>query len=93
MFAEVATGSVSRPAPEVSFSYADLGKNTVKLHYSDHGYNKLTLITKKIMSHFWSQIMGFIIYHSSNEKNFDGPRVFIITELTAFISLSLEMKF
>jgi len=32
---------------------------TIKLGYNDHGYKKITFITNKIMSHFWSQITGY----------------------------------
>jgi len=42
---------------------------TVKLDYNDHGYNKFTLITNKIMSHFWSQMAGYKdIFHGYNES-------------------------
>ncbi len=42
--------------------------NTVKLGYNDHGYNEFTLITSKIMSHFWSQMMGYKdSFHDYNE--------------------------
>jgi len=41
--------------------------NTVKLCYNDHGYNEFTLITNKIMPHFWSQMTG------NKDRFFDGP--------------------
>jgi len=42
---------------------------TVKLGYNDHGYNKFTLITNKIMSRFWSQMTGYKdIFHGYNES-------------------------
>ncbi len=43
--------------------------NTVKLGYNDHGYNEFTLITNKIMSHFWSQMTGYKdSFHGYNES-------------------------
>jgi len=33
--------------------------STVILGYNDHGYNEFTIITNKIMSHFWSQMTGY----------------------------------
>ncbi len=42
---------------------------TVKLGYNDHGYNEFTVITNKIMSHFWSQMTGYKdIFHGYNES-------------------------
>jgi len=39
-------------------------QTTVKLGYNDHGYNdhgynEFTLITNRIMSHFWSKMTGY----------------------------------
>jgi len=42
---------------------------TVKLGNNDHGYNELTLITNKTLSHFWSQMTGYKdIFHGYNES-------------------------
>jgi len=44
---------------------------TVKLGCNNHGYNEFTLITNKIMSHFWSQMTGYgykDIFHGYNES-------------------------
>ncbi len=43
--------------------------HTVKHGYNDHGFNEFTLITNKIMSHFWSQMTGYKdIFQGYNES-------------------------